>query len=211
MAVLPQVNQFLLGSFLQNTFLIISLFLLPIVVWFMSCTRRSNGKQNLPPSPPRLPYRKPSPTGFTPTSITTTTFSKLWPDLLLLHLGQTPTLVVSSADMVREMIKSNDIVFSNRPETTAPDILLYGCKDVSFSNYGEYWRQLRKVIVLELLSIKRVQQCRFVRNEEVALLVERVRKASLKGDSINLSDIFFGISNNVVSRCVIGKRGRRRW
>ncbi|KAF3438716.1 hypothetical protein FNV43_RR21480 [Rhamnella rubrinervis] len=103
------------------------------------------------------------------------------------------------------MIKSHDVVFSNRSQSTATNFLLYGSKDVSFSNYGEYWRQVRKVIVVELLSTKRVQQFQFVRDEEVTILVNKVRKASLNGDSINLSDMFFGTSNNIVSRIVIGQ------
>ncbi|KAF3438286.1 hypothetical protein FNV43_RR21048 [Rhamnella rubrinervis] len=47
---------------------------------------------------------------------------------MLLNLGQVPTLVVSSADMVKEMTKNHDVVFSNRPATTSSDILFYGGK-----------------------------------------------------------------------------------
>ena len=45
--------------------------------------------------------------------------------------------MVSSADMVTEITKKHDVIFFNRPKTTAGDILLYGCKDVAFSPYGE--------------------------------------------------------------------------
>ncbi|KAF3436756.1 hypothetical protein FNV43_RR19507 [Rhamnella rubrinervis] len=196
----------LLSTFFQNPFLIVSVFLISLVLLFIQISRRSNDKLNLPPSPPRLPIIGNLHQLGSLLHQSLQQLSQIYgPDLLLLHLGQTPTIVVSSADLVREMIKSHDVVFSNRSQSTATDFLLYGSKDVSFSNYGEYWRQVRKVIVVELLSTKRVQQFQFVRDEEVTMLVNKVHKASLNGDSINLSDMFFGTSNNIVSRIVIGQ------
>ncbi|KAF3438692.1 hypothetical protein FNV43_RR21456 [Rhamnella rubrinervis] len=208
MAVLPTLwqEEQLLSTFFQNPFLIVSVFFISLVFLFIQVSRRSNGKLNLPPSPPRLLIiGNLHQLGSLLHQSLQQLSQNYGPDLLLLHLGQTPTIVVSSADMVREMIKSHDVVLSNRSQSTATDFLLYGSKDVSFSNYGEYWRQVRKVIVVELVSMKRVQQFQFVRDEEVTLLVNKIRKASLNGDSINLSDKFFGTSNNIVSRIVIGQ------
>ena len=42
---------------------------------------------------------------------------------MFLGLGCAPTIVVSSADMAKEIIKTNDIIFSNRPETKAANFL----------------------------------------------------------------------------------------
>ena len=44
---------------------------------------------------------------------------------MFLGLGCAPTIVVSSADMAKEIIKTNDIIFSNRPETMAANFLYY--------------------------------------------------------------------------------------
>lgn len=108
--------------------------------------------------------------------------------------------------MAEEIVKKHDIAFSNRPKTTAANIFCYGCKDLGFAPYGEHWRQSRKLHALELLSLKRVQQLHFVREEETAILVERIRKASSRGDSVNVTDMVTGTSNNVVSRCILGQR-----
>ncbi|XP_021911085.1 cytochrome P450 71A1-like [Carica papaya] len=125
---------------------------------------------------------------------------------MLLYFGYTPTLVVSSADMAREILTTHDIVFSNRPRTLAANILLYGCKDVGFSPYGEYWRQARKICVVELLSLKRVNSFQHVRDEEVAEVIESIQRTCLCGSLINLSELFSVLSANTVSRCVIGRK-----
>ncbi|PRQ19006.1 putative cytochrome P450 [Rosa chinensis] len=86
------------------------------------------------------------------------------------------------------------------------NILFYGCKDVVLSAYGEYWGRVRKLYVVELLSLKRVQKLQFAREKEVAEIGNRIRKACLGNSSINLSDMLITTSNNILSRCVIGKR-----
>ena len=162
-------------------------------------------KPNLPPSPPKLPIiGNLHQLGTLPHRSLHALSNKYGP-LMFLHLGQTPTLVVSSADMAREMLKTHDVVFSNRPKITAADALLYGCTDVGFSPYGEYWRQARKICVLELLSLKRVQSFQYVREEEIEVLMKKMRKSCSKGDSVNLSGMLMATSNNIVSRCVLGK------
>ncbi|KAK8303586.1 hypothetical protein V6Z12_D04G160600 [Gossypium hirsutum] len=53
--------------------------------------------------------------------------------LMFLKLGQNPTLVVSSTNSLKEMMKNYDTVLMNKPNTTIANILLYGCKDLGFS------------------------------------------------------------------------------
>ncbi|KAF3436747.1 hypothetical protein FNV43_RR19496 [Rhamnella rubrinervis] len=126
---------------------------------------------------------------------------------MLLRLGQVATLVVSSADMVREIIKNHDIAFSNRPKATVIGFLFNWSNDMAFTSYGMYWRQTRKICVVELLSLKRVQEFHYVREEEVATFVNRIHKASIKTglDCVNLSELMIATFNNAVSRCVVFK------
>ncbi|KAF5476689.1 hypothetical protein F2P56_003403 [Juglans regia] len=163
-------------------------------------------KANLPPSPPKLPIIGNLHQLGTLPHRSFQALSKKYGPVMLLHLGHAPSLVVSSADMAREVMKTHDITFSNRPRTTAADILLYGCTDIGFASYGEYWRQVRKICVLELLSLRRVQSFQYVREEEVLLLTNRIRESCLKQTSVNLSEMFFATSNNIVSRCTLGQK-----
>ncbi|XP_026400227.1 cytochrome P450 71A9-like [Papaver somniferum] len=68
---------------------------------------------------------------------------------------------------------------------------------------GEYWREIRKIAVLELLNAKKVLSYRAVREEEVALAINLIRTTSVP---INLSDIMLSLMNNVVCRVAFGMK-----
>ncbi|KAF8378207.1 hypothetical protein HHK36_029545 [Tetracentron sinense] len=161
---------------------------------------------NLPPSPSKLPIIGNLHQLGTLPHRSLHALSKKHGPLMLLHLGQAPTLVVSSADMATEIMKTHDIVFANRPITTAAKAILYGCRDVGFAPYGEYWRQMRKICVLQLLSVKRVQSLKYVRGEEVAVMIKKISRSCSSGATINLSEILMSVANNIVYRSVIGRK-----
>lgn len=193
---------------LQNP-LSLSILLLLSVLVLLKLTRRS--KLSLPPSPPKLPIIGNLHQLLDPLLHRTLEgLSKKYGPLMLVHFGQAPALIVSSAEMAREMMKTRDIVFLNRPRMTTANILLYNCTDVGFTPYGEYWRQLRKLRVLELLSIKRVQSFQYVREEEVAVLINKIRGSCYKGGSVNLSAMLVGVTDNIASSCILGRRARKK-
>ncbi|XP_049359473.1 cytochrome P450 71A4-like [Solanum verrucosum] len=129
--------------------------------------------------------------------------SKKYGPVMLLHFGSKPVIVASSVDAARNIMKTHDLVWSNRPKSRMADGLFYGSKDVAFSPYGEYWRQLRSVTVLHLLSNKRVQSYRHVREEETSSMIDKIRQEC---DSvIYLRDVLSCMTNNIISRVTIGR------
>ncbi|KAK2974661.1 hypothetical protein RJ640_030269 [Escallonia rubra] len=125
--------------------------------------------------------------------------------LMFLKLGSVSTLVVSSADMVREIFRKHDRVFSGRPILYAGRKLSYNCSDLAFAPYGQYWREVRKTVVLELLSAKRVQFFEAIREEEVARMISSIAHSSLNC-SINLSEMTLLLANNVICRVAFGTK-----
>ncbi|KAM5569182.1 cytochrome P450 71A1 [Rosa sericea] len=188
---------------LSNLFL---LSILSLTIFILFSILRSGEKIKSPPSPTRLPIIGNLHQLGTSPHRSLHALSKKYGPLMLLHLGQFPTLVVSSADMAKEILKTHDSVCCSRPKFTAANILFYGCQDIAFSPYGEYWRKVRKFCVVELLSLKKVKEFQYVREEEVAELIMRIRKECLSESPIDLSDMLIKTSNNILSRCVIGKR-----
>nr|QCY52060.1 cytochrome P450 CYP71AR3 [Valeriana officinalis] len=163
-----------------------------------------NPKKNLPPSPSKLPiignFHQ---LGSLPHRPLQKLAQKHGP-VFLLHLGQVPVLVVTSPDAAREIMKTHDQIFASRPKTTVASILLYDCKDMVFSPYGEYWRQVKSIGVLNLLSNKRVQPYKTVREEETRVMVEKITEASNNNQVININDLFRSLTNDVVSRVALG-------
>ncbi|PIA51526.1 hypothetical protein AQUCO_01100407v1 [Aquilegia coerulea] len=185
----------------------LSLPLLFFSLFFLLCFNRvwPAKATNLPPSPPKLPIIGHLHCLGTLPHRSLQALSEKYGPLMLLQLGQTPALVVSSAAMAKQIMKTHDIIFANRPITTASKLFLYGCKDITFAPYGEYWRQMRKICILDLLSVKRVQSFSFVRKEEIANMVNDIKQSCSLGRKINLSGLIVSATNNIISRVALGR------
>lgn len=105
--------------------------------------------------------------------------------MMHLQLGELSLFVASSPETAKEVMKTYDANFANRPFHLAASVVGYDGTGIMFSPYGEYWRQLCKISSLELLSSKQVQSLRFVREEEVLKLINSVRRNP--GLPVNLS------------------------
>ncbi|CAL4940056.1 unnamed protein product [Urochloa decumbens] len=74
--------------------------------------------------------------------------------LMLLQLGEVPTVIVSSPEAAMEVMKINDPIFASRPRGAMLDVVSFGGKGLILAPYGEHWRQMRKVCMVELLSTR---------------------------------------------------------
>ncbi|XP_024029893.1 cytochrome P450 71D11 [Morus notabilis] len=123
---------------------------------------------------------------------------------IYLRLGQLLTIVVSSTEYAKEVMRTHDVIFASRPRSLFSEIVLYDCTDIAFSPYGEYWRQLRKICMQELLSTTRVESFRPIREEEMFNLMEWI--ASNTGSAINLTEKIKYSSYSITSRAAFGKK-----
>ncbi|RZC53129.1 hypothetical protein C5167_011987 [Papaver somniferum] len=164
---------------------------------------RKNHRGRLPPGPKRLPIIGNLHQLGNLTSRSLLKLSNVYGPLMFIKIGSIPALVISSTDVAKETIKTHDIVFSGRPALYCTKRLFYGCSDITFAPYGEYWREIRKISILELLSPRRVAAFRAVREEEVSIVADFVRKASTP---INLTDLSFAVINNVICRSTFGRK-----
>ncbi|CAI0409982.1 unnamed protein product [Linum tenue] len=185
--------------------LLLPAFLLVVSIPFL--LRRSR-RQNLPPGPPTLPlignlHQLAGPT--LPHRSITNLAQKYGP-IMRLQLGQCLAVVISSPDAAKEVLRTKELSFPQRPEVLAVEIMSYDHSSLVFAPYGDYWRQLRKICVSELLSAKRVASFRPIReqisNDAVSNTIENGAVA------INLSERIFLATNNVTSRSAFGMRCR---
>ena len=184
-------------------FLTIVLLVLLKYYFFIFAKKPTKPGFNLPPSPPKLPIiGNLHQLGNNP-HISLRNLAKNYGPIFYLDLGQIPTVIISSARLAKEALKTHDLHFGNRPRLTAAKYLFYNCTDMGFSPYGAYWRYIRKICVLELLSAKRVQSFAFVREEEVSRLVRRL--AEPYPGTVNLSKMLGLYANDVVCRVSFGR------
>ncbi|KAJ1295419.1 hypothetical protein BS78_01G222500 [Paspalum vaginatum] len=126
--------------------------------------------------------------------------------LMMLRLGEVPTLVVSSPAAAQAVMKTHDITFADRHLNATIGVLTFGGTDLVFGSYGERWRQLRKIAVLELLSVARVQSFQRIREDEAARFMRRLAAAAAAGDAVNLTKMVSAFINDTFVRESIGSR-----
>ncbi|PKU76327.1 cytochrome P450 71A1 [Dendrobium catenatum] len=124
--------------------------------------------------------------------------------LMHLQIGHVSILVVSSSDIAREILKINDFCFCSRPMLTCSNKFSYGCKDISFAPYGDYWREVRKICILQLFSTKRVSSFQSIREAEVCLLIDSI--SSSLSLPINLTKFVSSLTASIICRVALSKK-----
>ncbi|KAL6611344.1 hypothetical protein ACP70R_039272 [Stipagrostis hirtigluma subsp. patula] len=121
------------------------------------------------------------------------------------QLGRVRTVVVSSPEAAKEVLRTNDLHCCSRPNSPGPRMLSYDFLDVAFSPYSHYWREMRKLFILELLSMRRVQSFAYARAAEVDRLIASVAGDSSSGAPVDLSGKLYALSDGIVGTVAFGK------
>jgi len=126
--------------------------------------------------------------------------------LFSLKVGLHRLLVVSSKEMVKEFLATNDRIFATRVSIAAGKYLGYNNAMFALAPYGQYWRDVRKMAILELLSSDRVQMTKHVPNTEVESLIKDLYSLSINNSVATISDRFEQMSFNIILTKLVGKR-----
>jgi cytochrome P450 len=129
---------------------------------------------------------------------------------MLLRLGEVPTLVVSSREGAREVMKTHDTTFATRPLSATLRVITNGGRDIVFAPYGDYWRQLRKIAVTELFTTRRVLSFRAIREEEVAAVLREVGEAAAAERPVEMHALLSALVADSTVRAVMGGRCKER-
>ncbi|XP_052159844.1 desmethyl-deoxy-podophyllotoxin synthase-like [Oryza glaberrima] len=135
--------------------------------------------------------------------------------VMLLRIGEVPTLVVSSRDTAREVMKTHDMAFATRPLSATLRVITCDGRDLVFAPYGDYWRQVRKIAVTELLTVRRVSSFRSIREEEVAAVLRTVAAAAAVGEAapartVEMRAALSALVTDIMARTAFGNRCKDR-
>jgi cytochrome P450 len=123
--------------------------------------------------------------------------------LMLLKLGEVSTVIASTPEAAMEVLKTNDLALAIRPSGPTVDAISSGGKGLIFAPYGEHWRQMRKVCVVELLSTRQVWRIASIIQDEVAYLVGSVAAAP---SVVKLGEALAKLTSNVIARAAFGSK-----
>ncbi|XP_002532045.3 cytochrome P450 71AU50 [Ricinus communis] len=126
--------------------------------------------------------------------------------IMHLRLGLVSTIVVSSPQAAESFLKTHDLAFASRPPHQAAKFISYEQKNLSFAPYGSYWRNVRKMCTLELLSNVKINSFKSMRKEELDLLIDYIKNASCQRVAVDLSAKVASLSADMSCRMVFGKK-----
>jgi hypothetical protein len=119
-----------------------------ILVVFEGCKLQAQPKRRLPSPPQRLPVL-----GHLHHFLVSKqllhkwlhNMSKRYGPIMSLQMGSVSTLVVSSPDMARAVLNTNDLVFASRSTSnSAARLFSYNHAGLAHTPYGTYWRKVEK-------------------------------------------------------------------
>eukprot|EP01018_Ginkgo_biloba_P004906 Gb_34498 [translate_table: standard] len=132
--------------------------------------------------------------------------SKAYSPIMKLRLGSRLVVVGSSVEMARELLKTHDLTFASRPKTAAGKYTLFNYSNITWSPYGAYWRQARKICLMELFNGQRLESFKYIRVEEVSSMLASVFQTCGRGLPVNLREDLSTVSCNIICRMVFGRR-----
>lgn len=137
-----------------------------------------------------------------------TDLSKKHGPIMHLQLAEISVIVVSSSSLANQVLKTRDLAFADRAQLQLSKIILEGCKDVAYSRYDDYWRQMKKIckVEVELLTVNKVSSFRSFREDEAWNLVESIKNSL--DSPINLTYKYTSLSNSIACRAAIGERSK---
>ncbi|XP_071728218.1 cytochrome P450 CYP82D47-like [Rutidosis leptorrhynchoides] len=129
--------------------------------------------------------------------------------IFTIKLGVHQALVVSNGDIAKECYTTNDKIFASRPKSKGVELMGYNYAMFGLAPYGDYWRQVRKVIMLEVLSQRRVEMLGHIRVSELKASMNDIYEAWVtnkqnEGSDMVKVDMTKWFGNLILN--VVGKR-----
>ncbi|GJN36563.1 hypothetical protein PR202_gb25437 [Eleusine coracana subsp. coracana] len=190
----------------MGTFVLLCLVSLPILVALLRPKTTPSSKKRRPPGPWNLPLvggllhlLKTHP------HIAFRDLANKYGPVMFLRIGQNDTVVISSPEAAQEVLQEKDLIFASRPRIPGSEIFCYDNLDVALAPYGAYWRMLRKLCMMELLSGKIVRKLAPVRNYETLSLIRKIHVGSKCNEAVNLGKLLVSCANTITSKAAFGQ------
>ncbi|XP_065855376.1 cytochrome P450 76A2-like isoform X2 [Euphorbia lathyris] len=189
-----------------------TIFLLPFIILILSAIflhhrRRNSGNSQFPPGPPgwpiignlldlgKLPHR------------TLNDMKQKYGDIIGVKLGSINTTVIQSSKAASEFFKNHDLSFADRSITQTMRLCEFNEGALSLLPYSsENWRVLRKLVTVDMLGKKKLNETAFVRRKCVDDLLnwigEEKKGYAFDSGGIKIAEFVFLMAFNLMGNLV---------
>lgn len=190
-------------------------FLVSLII-FLATTlflRRRNSQRRLhchrlPPGPPGWPiFGNMFDLGSAMPHRTLADLKEKYGDVIWLRFGAVNTIVVLSAQAATEFFKNVDLSFANRNITETMRVHDYYQGSLALAPYGAFWRVLRRIITVEMLVNKRLNETAPIRRKCVDQMLTWIEEeARRKGErGLHIGRFVFLTSFNMVGNLMLSR------
>ncbi|KAM0990811.1 hypothetical protein ACFX15_008902 [Malus domestica] len=128
--------------------------------------------------------------------------------VIWLRVGARNTMVIQSAKAAANLFKNHDISLAGRPTTEASQVYDYHKGSLALAPYGSHWRVLRRLVTVDMLVNKRINETGFVRKkclEILQLWIEEEASKLKEGHGVHVARFVFLMSFNLLGNLMLSK------
>ncbi|KAB5552128.1 hypothetical protein DKX38_009439 [Salix brachista] len=118
------------------------------------------------------------------------------------------TMVVLSATAATELFKNHDLSFANRTITETMRAHGYDQGSLALAPYGSYWRVLRRLVTVDMIVTKRINETTSIRRKCVDDMLQWIEEESCKGGrgaGIHVSRFVFLMTFNLLGNLLLSR------
>ncbi|OWM67192.1 cytochrome P450 93A3-like [Punica granatum] len=193
------------NGYLQDSLMLFFIWLISIVL-VRAFLRQNRTKFRLPPSPRFLPIighmhlLAPIP------HQALHKLSMRYGPLIHIFIGSNPCVIASSPEVAKQILRTHELSFLNRPKMANPDYLTYGSADFTFAPYGPYWKFIKKLCMTQLLGGPTLEHLSPIRMEELKRFLKLMQRKAEEGEQVNVGTELMRLTNNIISRMALSQR-----
>ncbi|KHN18720.1 Cytochrome P450 76A2 [Glycine soja] len=180
---------------------------------FLFLLRRRNSKTSssnhrLPPGPPGWPvFGNMFQLGDMPHRTLTNLRDKFGP-VVWLKIGAMNTMAIFSAEAATVFFKHHDHAFADRTITEIMRVHNYDKSSLALAPYGPYWRLMRRLVTVDMLVSKRINDTASIRRKCVNDMINWVAKEASKsehGRGVHVSRFVFLMTFNLFGNLMLSR------
>lgn len=169
----------ILLDFAFSSSLLMQALLLGVFIVIVVSLRREGRNMNLPPCPAAFPivgnwlqvgndlkHRK------------LAEMAQKYGDVFMLRMGRRRFVVVSSPEAAKEVLHTHGVEFASRTRNAVYDVFAGKGQDIVFTNYGDHWRRMRRIMTVPFVTHKVVKHAHFAWEDEVDHCIRDVEARS---------------------------------